>query len=150
MSDQEDDAEYNRAEQHRGDGNKKVAKIQRHFAYSLLTESVNEGWESHETCQLILLLAKLLNFDSNKITHCLLTTNLATPEMIALLGDNNIVFEPGQVFDLLQNQAKNSNHFIKIVSGALECDILPLYQDETLEKVSNNPSYYLRGERKLH
>lgn len=135
MSDHDEDAAHKSGEQHHDDRNKKIAKIQRHFAYSLLSESVNEGWEPHETCQLILLLAKQLNFDSNKILHCVITTNLATPETIAILGDNSIVFEPGQVFDMLKNQAKNSSHFIKIIARALECDILPLYQDETLEKV---------------
>ncbi len=115
---------------------KQKIKINRHFAYDLIESAFDMEWEDHEVANLIILIAKQLNFDNSKLIKCLEKTSSGSPGIIAILVDNGYEFTAQQLISLFLVGAGSVDKFIAFIGDAMECKVFDLKNPETLSTVS--------------
>lgn len=115
---------------------KKTLKICRHFAYSLISNAVEMGWEEQEIANLIKLVANQLDFNEAQLIRCLENTATGSPATIScLLEGSDYSFSTPQLVSVILSNARNTDHFIALMGEACECDLFDLSNADTVTKV---------------
>ena len=121
---------------------KKTLKICRHFAYSIITNAVEMGWEEQEVANLIKLVANQLDFDEAKIIRCLDKTSTGSPATLSCLLENSgYSFTVPQLVSVILSNARNVDHFTKLMGEAFEFDLFDLSNPDTIDVVRLLPYF---------
>lgn len=115
---------------------KKKKKICRHFAYQLIANALDMGWEEHEVANLLLLIGSQLEMDNKKMVKCLQASASGTPGVVVQLIDNGFVFTSAQLLSLFVNSNASSN-LGRSMSIAMEHNLFNLNDQDTLNTVSD-------------
>jgi hypothetical protein len=131
MSDSDDENKSGGPKEHKRLKN----KICRHFAYDLITNAFEMGWEPHEVASLILLIVNKLDLNREKLMKLLESTSSGTPAVLIILIDNGHEFTVRQLIALFMNQAGSIHKYISYVADALDVKLFDFKDDETLTAV---------------
>jgi hypothetical protein len=112
-----------------------VRKICKHFARGLVDRAAEVGWENEELARLIMLAAGKLDYGNKKTLKFLSKCNVRNASIFACLEDEGLQIGIDEKIFTLHAWSDSIDHFIGLLSEALDANSIHSYDTDTIEAV---------------
>ena len=102
------------------------------FSLALVAQAKNRSYEDNEIAQLVLLICKEQNLETDKLIEFLRDCDIFSPVVLACLKDEGLKIPASSIIDAINNQVYDVSGFIGFVSGCLEQGIFSTGNKENI------------------